>query len=107
MKISKCKVQNYFSFAVTIDGLAKSPHSVILRSEATKNLNDIIFFAIPFVILRASAHQNDNGVFFRLFMNLSTIDLAIISFLLFFHFSICTFHFAMRDCYQEVYPSWE
>ncbi|MCD6153442.1 MAG: hypothetical protein J7J07_05990, partial [Syntrophobacterales bacterium] len=40
----------------------ESPHRVILRSGATKNLNDIRFFAIA---------QNDKRVFFRLFTDVS------------------------------------
>ena len=51
-----------YSDKIKNDGLAKSPHSVILRSEATKNLNDIRFFAIA---------QNDKGVFSRLFTSSS------------------------------------
>ena len=47
------------------DALVKSPRSVILRSGATKNLNDIKFFAIA---------QNDKRVFFRLFTSLSFIE---------------------------------
>ena len=53
----KCKYQN-----VKCDSLVKSPRSVILRSGATKNLNDIRFFAIA---------QNDKRVFFRLPSNLN------------------------------------
>ena len=45
-----------------LDEIVKSPRSVILRSGATKNLNDIRFFAIA---------QNDKRVFFRLFTRLS------------------------------------
>ena len=53
-----------FYEGVSFDGLVKSPHSVILRSGATKNLNDIRFFAIA---------QNDKGVFFQLFTNASAL----------------------------------
>ena len=40
---------------IKFDTFVKSPHSVILRNGATKNLNDIRFFAIA---------QNDKRVFF-------------------------------------------
>jgi len=50
------------------DGFVKSPRSVILRSGATKNLNDIRFFAIA---------QNDKRVFFRLFTKASIINVII------------------------------
>ena len=56
--------------SINFDSLVKSPRNVILRSGATKNLNDIRFFAIA---------QNDKRVFFRLFTSSSTLNLIISS----------------------------
>jgi len=47
---------------VKLDIFVKSPYRVILRSGATKDLNDIRFFAIA---------QNDKRVFFSLFASSS------------------------------------
>ena len=58
----RAKKHNQETRTNKVDKLVKSLHCVILRSKATKNLNDIRFFAIT---------QNDNRGFSRLFTRLS------------------------------------
>ena len=62
--VNRLKKQNTTVIAPKRDAPVKSLHCVILRSKATKNLNDIRFFAIA---------QNDNRGFSRLFTRLSNV----------------------------------